>query len=77
MGKTPKPLRILVDQAIATWPEIEALKAKGHEVEVVDLGWDLVLGGACWRMNQALRRYLDVAVAAARKQRYPKEKSDD
>lgn len=82
MGRSPKPLTILVtDPDMLTWPEVEELKAKGHVIT----GWldvvqasvkpdevDIVIGPNSWRMTPALRRYFPQAIAAARKARYPK-----
>lgn len=81
MGKTPKPLAILVRPDIAEWPEIEALRAQGHRVHVMGLGgderdYDLILAPNAWRMTKDLRPYLDLAIKAARKQRYGKGTDD-
>ena len=81
MGRTPKPLRILVDPDIASWGEFAALREQGHTIvsgtEPSHSGgpdWnDLVLGPTCWHMTPKHRKYLPLAIAAARKQRYPKE----
>ena len=76
MGKTPKPLRIVVDSTIATWDEFAALKAQGHEIIVTGENQlaDLVLAPTAWRMDTQHRKYLTLAIAAGRKLRYPKEK---
>ena len=79
MGKTQKPLSILVtDPVMLEWKEIKELKSKLHEVcGDGSVRWDprefdLVLGPNCWMMDEAHRSYLKVAVEAARKKRYPK-----
>ena len=82
LGKTPKPLSILLHPTLESWPEFQDFKAQGHKVVTVQdlhlanvvLGeMDLVLGPTCWRMDAQHRKYLPVAIAAARKVRYPKE----
>lgn len=80
MGKTPKPLTILVlSHEMVEWEEIKVLQEKGHTVGTlldVKLGHtafenpDLVLGPTCWRMTPQHRKYLLLAIAVARKQRY-------
>ena len=74
MGRTPKPLRIRVDTAMLTWPEIVALADQGHEIIEDAFTGDLHLGATCWRMDTQHRKYVPLAIAAARKQRYPREK---
>ena len=77
MGKTPKPLTIL---AIGLeWEELDKLVEQGHTVELVNLGFmgrltdfDLILGPTCHRMDEAHRKYLSLAIAEARRVRYPK-----
>ena len=71
MGRTPasKRLRIGVDPAIRDWPEWAALAEKGHEIVDIGPGCDIVMGPTCWRMCEELRKYLDVALKAARKAR--------
>ena len=78
MGKSPKPLRIVVDATLATWDEFEKLKTQGHEIVVAgeDQLADLVLAPTAWRMDAGHRKYLSLAIAAGRKRRYPKEKGD-
>lgn len=82
MGKTSKPLRLLVHPEIAALPEFEELRAKGHTVLVMDDVWaeslrltdfDAILGPTTWRMTPAHIKYLPLAVEEARKARYPKE----
>ena len=62
------------------WEEIRALTDKGHAVSMpldtsfmVFHKYDLILGPACWRMNETLREYLDLAIKEAQKRSYPKE----
>ena len=78
VGKTPKPLRILLHPALAAWPEIQALRDQGHTVEPWSPeGYDLLLGPTCWRMDEGHRKYLTLAIRAGRGQRYPKERHDE
>ena len=73
MGKTSKPLRIGVQQNIKEWSELAALKAQGHEINALyDYDYDLILGPTCHRMNEDLRKYLPLALAEARRVKYPK-----
>mgnify|MGYP001591995974 CR=1 FL=1 len=79
VGKTPKPLYILV-VGLDRWEELDALTAQGHIIDhdsmplTIPLGQhDLTLGPTCWLMDDAHRKYLDLAIASARKRRYPKE----
>lgn len=62
----PRRLSILTDLA---WEELD-----GHEVEVTDLSkYDLILSSRAWLMDDAHRKYLPLALAEARRRRYPKE----
>ena len=83
MGKTPKPLRILAVN-LPRWDELTALNAQGHEVYWADengymsnIGaFDLVIGPTCWLMDEAHRKYLPLALAEARRRRYPPTKKE-
>ena len=83
MGKSPKPLSILLtDPEMETWVEIEELRKKGHTVNVDPSpsaleDFDIILGPTCWRMTSSLRKYFSVAIAAARKARYPKRGDEE
>lgn len=78
MGRSPKPLTICVHPDMVSWPEIKELSDKGHTIitgffpDVVQP--DLILAPEAWRMTNQHRKYLPLAIAAARKIRYPKEK---
>ena len=84
MGKTPKPLVIVALPPVDGWPELAALEAQGHTIirwtndnfEVEMRGADVVLGPTCWRMDEAHRKFLQLAVESARHARYPLEKKD-
>lgn len=72
MGKSPKPLRIAVDNSLRQAPEVLALAAKGHEIVPADhQAFDIVIGPRCWRMTPELMDYLDLAVKAAWEIKYP------
>lgn len=73
MGKTTKPLVILVHESLINLPEIQELSEKGHTVKVfeADPQPDILLGPTCWRMTHALKKYVKMAVDEARKVRYP------
>ena len=83
MGKTSKPLTIYVTQELIHAPELQALADKGHRIVLLELSQDpepdLILSGRAWRMTPLLLKYVEVAVRAARAQRYPgkKEEKDD
>ena len=77
MGKTPKPLHIAVLSPLFDWEEIQHLVEQGHIVTEIEPTservYDLILGPTCWLMDEQHRKYLDLAIAAARAKRYPKE----
>ena len=87
MGKTTKPLTIIItDPAIGKWGEWDALKTKGHRVGVLqDLKSgscqvdkvDLWVGPGCWCLDGQHRKYLPLAIAAARKAKFPLRSKDD
>ena len=74
MGKTPKPLTILVHHTLLEWDEITALGAQGHTVFTLGDSADLILAPNAWRMLEELRPDLALAVKAARKVKYGKDK---
>ena len=88
MGRTPKPLSIL---AIGLdWPELESLRAQGHVVSYSPrdvhpaeqaigppANYDIVIGPNCWLMDEQHRKYLDLAIAEARRRRYPTETKNE
>ena len=74
MGKTNRPLRILVLPDLAAHPRIVELAEKGHTVTPLEVEADVILGGRCWRMTPELAdRYLDVALKEIRRVVYAKE----
>ena len=84
MGKTPKPLNILViGDILERWDEFKELASQGHQVAYwsgynmlttyFEFGPDLILGERCWFMDEQHRKYLDLAITEARRRRYPKE----
>lgn len=75
VGRTPKPLLILVHHAYMNWSEVLALQEQGHQVEAgpLDSGvpeFDLILAPNAWRMTEDLRPFLPLAIKAARAARY-------
>ena len=77
MGRTSRPVRILVHPDLMEWEEIKALQAQGHMIEPLqvhleqdlEIEADLILGPTCWSMDDSLRPYLlSHALPAARKQ---------
>ena len=72
MGKTPKPLRILVtDSTMLGWDEIVKLQKLGHHVARLAGHWDLVLGPNCRSMNEQLRAIFSLDIKEARARAYP------
>ena len=85
MGTAPKRLVILVLPPLETWPEVETLRAQGHTIfslasyiTSADTAprLDLILGPEAWRMTEAHRKYLPLAIAAARRLKYPPKKGE-
>lgn len=75
---------ILVTDTLMDAPEIKALSDKGHKImRLSEVGHyasdadtetaDLILGPNCWRMDERLIKYLDLAIKAARGVKYPKK----
>lgn len=82
MGKTQKPLTILVHPSLGDAPEIVTLAEKGHTICVgyspaglatMEM-FDIILGPNCWRITPELLPYLDLAIKGARGVKYPKGK---
>lgn len=85
MGRTPKPLVILVtDASMMEWQGIVALKEQQHNIfplgpwadlpveERLRLGGpDLIMGPEAWYMDKQHAPYFDAAIKAARARRYP------
>ena len=76
MGKSPKPLKILVHPPMLDWPDIVALADQGHEIDTHPgtrslHEWDIILGPNCWRMDDKLRPFLTLAIKEARARAYP------
>ena len=80
MGKTTKPLRVLVI-GLPQSPEFDEIAALGHTVEYSanTEGYDLILGPRCWRMDERLLRLelLPLAIKEARGIRYPKTEREE
>jgi hypothetical protein len=71
MGKTSKPLKMLVGKEIWEWPEIQEMIKQGHDVKLGDLDrFDLVLASNARNMDNRLKKYLPIAMKDARKRRY-------
>ncbi len=74
MGRTPKPLRILVTtEEVYKSSQVQALVAKGHTVTFHPSEWDLILGVEAWQIDTALVKYVDLAVKAAWDRVYKKK----
>lgn len=85
MGKTPKPISIWVPDGWERKPEIKALADKGHSITygspdtsgVSPGDFDLIIGPNCWRMDDTMLRYLNLAITAARAVKYPRKDKDE
>jgi len=80
MGKTSRPLKILVALSLVDMPWIDAFRDKGHEVTVASpvigacLGdYDLVLGPQCARFVPGMEKYLDSMIKGARAVKFGKK----
>ncbi len=75
MGKTPKPLKLLVHPDLWDLEEFVKLREQGHPMDKMPppmlvgdaLGYVLVLGPNCWWMPKDLTKYLSEALKQARK----------
>lgn len=78
MGRTSKPLTIMVDTEFLDNPAIEELAEKGHTILAFDgAKVDMVLSPKAWRMTLDLLKYLPLSIRAARDQKYPKKGGKD
>lgn len=82
MGRTPKPLIIVALPPCDGWEELAKLEKQGHTIhrlisgvvslpDDVLLGADIILAPQAWRMTNAHKTYLLLAVKEARMLRYP------
>ena len=78
MGRTPKPLKFLVQWELEAKYPWHELVQQGHTVVFLPpeqtAGFDLILGPNCWRLDETLLPYLDLAIKAARGIKFPKGK---
>lgn len=76
MGKTPKPLTILLHPDLQDWEEFKFLRDQGHIIEV-GTGFeqpDIILGPNAHWMDEELRHHLDLTIKSAQRRKYGKEK---
>lgn len=88
MGRTSKPLRIVVLPPVTNWPEVAALEAQKHDVFRVEPGCDhllirdvllqadVILGPTAHRMSEDEHKWLPAALAEARRRRYGMKTAD-
>jgi hypothetical protein len=78
MGRTPKPLLILLtDPSMLQWTKFQELAAQGHQIMTPDevKGADIVFGPTAHYLVPEMEKYVDEALKAARGRKYqPKEK---
>ena len=72
MGKASKLLTIVVTEPeMAHWSEVQKLEAQGHTVLQMGMPHvDVIIGPNCWMMDEALKKYLPLAMRAARERKY-------
>lgn len=81
MGRTSKPLWIVVSDSLIRMDPFPELEAKGHRLTALSsatgddcLEADIVFGPNCWRMLPELAKYTEAAIKAARAVAYPTKK---
>jgi hypothetical protein len=85
MARNPKPLNILVADDLMYCKPIKALAEKGHILTTFsnasDLSqYDIIFSPQAWRLTPELAstaKLPDVAVTAARAQKYPRKGKDE
>jgi len=64
-GKTRTPLKILT-VGLPDWPIFQEYREKGHIIHdrpLLELAeYDLILGPKCWRMEEVLQGFVDLAI---------------
>ena len=72
MGKASKLLTIgVTDEKMLAWPEVVKLVEQGHTVCYLNhVTEDVVLGPNCWMMDAELKKYMPLAIRAARERKY-------
>jgi|SRR6185295_7259797 len=71
VGRAPKPLIILVtSEELFKTKEVQSYLEKGHDVSLVDIQADIILGPNVWQSDIELVKYLPLAVRAARDKKY-------
>lgn len=81
MGKTPKPLSLLVDPSLEPLEGFQALRDKGHWITSAPVSregnpcsvweFDAVVGPTSWRMTRELMKHLDPMLKGLRASKYP------
>lgn len=69
MGRTRRPLTIVVDPEWVDHPAVRALVAKGHTVVALQQQADLILSRVAHAWDEAWWEWLDVAVRGAQHRR--------
>lgn len=79
MGKSPKPLSILIHPDIAEWECWQGFRDQGYTIEVMEnpKAYDLIMGPNAWQMREGLNKYVKIAIEEGRKVRYPNRKGSD
>ena len=75
MGKTNRPLNILILSSLAEMTWIEELRVEGHNVVCGAMDYDLVLGPQCARFVPGMEKYLDSFIKGARAVKFGKKEA--
>ena len=86
MGRTPKPLSVLIHPSLETLAAIQELREKGHWVTTSPARpdgsacspweFDVILSPSAWRMTIELAKYLPMMLKEVRSEKYPKGTTD-
>jgi len=81
MGRTGKPLDVIVDESLFDTTEIQGLVEKGHTVKrLMSAGYDVILGAKAWNFTlddlKKNPKLLEIALKRATTRKYPKEAKD-
>lgn len=80
MGRTSKPLTLLVSDELADSEPVQKMVEQGHTIDRMDRAvwtYDLILGPNCQFMTLAHLRYLPDALKRARALRYGENTSSE
>ena len=81
MGKTSKPLDLIVDERLYDLPEIQALGEQGHTIKkLLSHGYDAIIAPKAFNLSQDdvtnSPKLLEVVLKTEKDNKYKKEKAD-